>query len=87
MPTVKPYSILDCATWLFAKLHDCVYYASMKKTLQFQIIAVANLSHFAEVTGLPRRTLNRIRAGYNVSTVTTLAVTAALKDYKPKVSK
>ena len=52
------------------------------KTLQQQLNAVANLSHFVEKTGLPRRTLNRIRAGAKTSTMTARAVSQALKTYK-----
>ncbi len=52
------------------------------KTLQQQLKSVANLSHFVEKTGLPRRTLNRIRAGAAVSTMTAKAVEHALKMYK-----
>lgn len=55
-------------------------------TLQQQLNAVANLSHFVEQTGLPRRTLNRIRAGAKTSTMTARAVAQALKTYKaPKL--
>lgn len=46
---------------------------------------VANLSHFADQSGIPRRTLQRLRQQATNPSVAMLdRVVAALRDYRPK---
>ena len=55
------------------------------KSLTARLCDVANLSEFARVSGIPSRTLDRVKAGGTPSTVTSMAIEAALKKHKPKL--
>ena len=55
-------------------------------TLHEQVRAIGNLLAFATKSGIPYRTLNRIKGAehYPMSKTTELALSAALKRIKPK---
>jgi hypothetical protein len=66
----------DIAKWL-GRLHNCGM-----KPKALSLADVDNLSEFSRRSGIPRRTLTRIRnapADYQVSPVTQLALDSALK--------
>jgi predicted transcriptional regulator len=55
-------------------------------TLIDQVLRIKNISEFAVKSGVPRRTLVRIRTAgrdYPIRPTTRLAIEAALKKYKP----
>ena len=54
------------------------------KNLSKQLKALKNLSHFSVQSGIPRRTLERIKAqpSHNIAPTTRIAIEGALKVYK-----
>lgn len=56
------------------------------KSLADALRSIENVSAFAKASGIPRRTINRIRAtpDHPMSATTRIALEAALKKHKPK---